>query len=132
MIKISHKQNKGICCPFCNQQTVYVSILTTLYLTAEHYIYEDGLSSESSTENISKLTSKLTKYRCDSCNRSWVDCMLGIVRDEDGNYYFIEKEEGTIERLKTYIHPKVQSPQSGFIRIPQWGTKRSGINDRQY
>ena len=32
MIEISHKQNKGICCPFCNQQTVYVSILTTLYL----------------------------------------------------------------------------------------------------
>ena len=32
MIEISHKQNKGICCPFCNQQTVYASILTTLYL----------------------------------------------------------------------------------------------------
>ena len=114
MIETSHKQNKGICCPFCNQQTVYVSILTTLYLTAEHYIYEDGLSSESSTENISRLTSKLTKYRCDSCNRSWVDCMLGIVRDEDGNYYFIEKEEGTIERLKN-IHSSKSSKSSKWI-----------------
>ena len=40
--------------------------------------------------------------------------MLGIVRDEDGNYYFIEKEEGTIERLKT-IHSSKGSKSSKWI-----------------
>ena len=60
MIEISHKQNKGICCPFCNQQTVYVSILTTLYLI---------LISDQPIDKLSAIISSLcVKLPCQACS----------------------------------------------------------------
>lgn len=90
---------REIACPFCGKGSVYATILTTIYFTAEHKMYKTGVdfSGDSFGEIFGepdkfKPLIKYTSFHCTSCGKRWINSQYKVVRDESGIYSFVKQE----------------------------------------
>lgn len=90
---------REIACPFCGKGSVYATILTTFYFTAEHKMYKTGVDffGDSFGEifgepDKSKPLIKYTSFRCTSCGKRWINSQYKVVRDENGICSFVKQE----------------------------------------